>query len=82
MYPDGRVREHRRRGGRRTTTEKEGAYPEWGRYRDRDRYGQRARWPGRDREDERVGRRRSREEAKGLLIAALVFVAGVVLCWD
>ncbi len=88
VYPDGRVREHRRRGRRdsgRRGTEKEGAYPGWGRerYGERDyRYAERGRWPGRDREDEREGRRRSKEEAKGLLIAALVFVAGVVLCWD
>jgi hypothetical protein len=27
-------------------------------------------------------RRRSTEETKGFLLAALIFVAGVVLCWD
>ncbi|KAL1835693.1 hypothetical protein VTJ49DRAFT_6206 [Mycothermus thermophilus] len=32
--------------------------------------------------ERRRKRRRSRDQAKGLIVAALVLVAGVVLCWD
>lgn len=35
---------------------------------------------GRGSRDER--RKRSREETKGVVLAALMVVAGVVLCWD
>lgn len=78
MYPDGRIHEHRRHpppGRRRRYFGGEEGRGDWARDRGRDE--DRGGYDGFAK-----GRRRSREEAKGFLLAALVFVAGVILCWD
>jgi hypothetical protein len=84
VYPDGRIHEHRRgRDGRRQRGD--GGHHHWGREKG-GRYGY-----GVEEKDGfyyeggrgRGGRRRrSREETKGVVLAALMVVAGVVLCWD
>jgi hypothetical protein len=83
IYPEGYRHRQRDRGYRHRHGDGEG--DEYGRYQGRGaRYGeggwyQGSRGRGRDGEKRR---RRSRDEAKGFLLAAVVFVAGVILCWD